>query len=600
MLIILSLLAVASAAPATASSFAETESGRATADLAVDGLLSTGWAEGAAGDGDGEWIEIDLGHATELHSVSIWPGDMTRGKRSFRESGRPKLIRLLVDGQQQGEAVRLLDQMQRLDLPVDVTGRKLRVVVDEAYGGGVFSNTYIAEIAVNFPDPGPKDGAWQAYLQSSAAQRASQQFDADLLEHYQAYKAAQFGDRDALAWISDAAAEGEPWIRKAAARRVSVGYRAQAIVSAPRAQEALRKLKDANAIPALEMAMLRATGEQRQVLSETVEIFYAYQELVGNKDRIAPPWGESGFWKGALRGFDEPLAIEGDADGNLYVADTGNSRVQRFGSNGLVTKVFGGEPDIANAWFEEGRKFYVSGSAPSDAPGHFTNPVDLELIPGKMGTGMAVLDATRRVQVFDASGATTAAWTVDSENVLRPGRGGTGYLAWLPKKGHLLVFIGDEAITYDLQGTELGRWDVQHGTPSAVEVMKNGTLMLAFQNQVWQYSDDGFPHSVRADRDILGRGFEDLDLTVDDDGKLWVLTDDGVIHKFKKPGKLDFQVAVTDGSLGHQRFVVSDGMAWITYDDQIIRVDAYQKWLDAQSAAEGDDNGQLDLDPVGQ
>jgi len=340
--------------------------------------------------------------------------------------------------------------------------------------------------------------------------------------------------------------------------------------------------------------MLRATGDDRQFLADTVEIFYAYQDLIGNKDRTAPPWAESGFWKGALRGLDEPLAIERDSDGMLFVADTANNRVQRFGSNGLVNKVWGGEPDIANNWFGEGRRFYVAGSAPSQDRGRFTTPVDLELLPAKEGTGMAVLEASGRIQVFDASGATTAAWMVASENHLHPGRGGTGYLAWLPKRNRLLAIIGDEAVAYSLDGIEVDRWDVQHGTPGAVEVVGGSTLLMAFQDEIWQYSADGFPHSVRIDADILGRGFEDLDLSTDEDGKLWVLTDDGVVHKFKKPGKLDFQVAVSDGSFSHQRFAVYDGMVWLTYDDQILKVDAYQKWLDAQAA--GDDENTLDLD----
>lgn len=599
MLSLLLLAASAAAASVTASSTADTEAGRMPASLAVDGLLSTGWAEGASGDGDGEWLELDLGRSTKLTSISIWPGDMKQGKRSFRESGRPKLIRVLVDGVQVGEPVRMLDRMQRLDLPVDVTGRKIRIVLDESFGGFVFSDTYIAELAVNFPDLGAKAEGWQSWLQSAAAERAHQQFEAELQERYDIYKAAEFGDREALAWITDACAEGEPWLRLEAQRRVGEGYRAQAIRSSARAQEALRKLKDANAIPALEMAMLRSTGAERQMLADTVEIFYAYQELVGNQGRTAPPWGESGFWKGALRGFDEPLAIERDAEGNLYVADIANSRIQRFGTNGLVNRTWGGEADITETWFEEGRPFYVSGSLPSQDKGRFVNPLDIELLPEKDGTGMVVLDAARRVQVFDSSGVTTATWTVDSLNIPQDGRGGEGYLAWIPKKKRLLAFIGDEAVAYDLQGTELDRWEVKHGSPDAVEVLKNGTLLLAFRDEIWQYSADGFPHSVRIDESILGRGYEDIDLTVDEDGKLWALTDDGVIHKFKKPGKLDFQVRVADYSLGHQRLAVYDGMAWFTYDDRIVAVDAYQAWMDAATAPEEGEGGALDLDEIG-
>ena len=68
-LLVLPLSFAASSSPATASSFATDESGKHTADLATDGLLRTGWAEGASGHGEGSWIEIDLGTKTKLDDI---------------------------------------------------------------------------------------------------------------------------------------------------------------------------------------------------------------------------------------------------------------------------------------------------------------------------------------------------------------------------------------------------------------------------------------------------------------------------------------------------------------------------------------------------
>ncbi len=578
----------------TASSTADTEWGKTPAALAADGLLSTSWHEGASGDGKGEWLELDLGKATAIQSISIWPGDMRQGKRSFRESGRPQQIRVLVDGKQVGDAVRLLDQMQRLDIPMSANGRKIRIVIDEAYGGLVYSHTAIAEVAVNFPDLGAASAGWQAWLQSPAAQKAQEKFEAELQAQYAAYKQAEFGDRAALAWILEAVAEGEPHVRQEAQRRIEVGYRAQAIHSSAKAQEAARKLKDANAIPAFEMAMLRAVGQERVALADMVEIFYAYQELIGNRGKQAPPFGESGYWKGALRGFGEPLAIERDPQGNLYVADIGNSRVQRFGESGLVNRTWGaGEEEITEAWFQKGRPYYPSGNTPGEEPTAFWNPVDVELLPAKDGTGMAVLDARGQVRVFDASGALTASFTASTDGKPTPKVGGTSHLAWFPKRQRLLVLIGDEAVLYDLQGNEQGRWETRRGSPNAVEVYKGSVLLLGFRDEVWRYTMDGFPHSVLINREQLGKGYEQYDLSVDEAGRLWALTDDGVAHKFKKPGKLDFQIKVADYSLQVPRFAVAQGILWYTNDDRIVQVDAEQKRLDAETATEG---GTLDLD----
>src|SRR5687767_8271293 len=96
----LSLLLAASLAHArpAASSVAEDALGKHTPDLALDGLLSTGWAEGGVGHGDGAWWEFDLATPTKLEVVSFWGGNLTEGKKSFREYARPKLVRVFVDG----------------------------------------------------------------------------------------------------------------------------------------------------------------------------------------------------------------------------------------------------------------------------------------------------------------------------------------------------------------------------------------------------------------------------------------------------------------------------------------------------------------------
>ncbi len=76
-----------------ASSELETSAGeRHPASLAVDGSLLTSWGEGVLGVGEGEWIELTFDRPTEVASISLWPGDLRKGKRSIRENGRPRMV----------------------------------------------------------------------------------------------------------------------------------------------------------------------------------------------------------------------------------------------------------------------------------------------------------------------------------------------------------------------------------------------------------------------------------------------------------------------------------------------------------------------------
>ena len=107
LLALLSLLALPTAAvaatngKATASSVkTDTDDPKVkyTADKAVDGLLTQGWAEGASGYGAGSWLELDLGQTIEVKEVNLWGGNLSEGKKSFREYSRPKKVKLTLSG----------------------------------------------------------------------------------------------------------------------------------------------------------------------------------------------------------------------------------------------------------------------------------------------------------------------------------------------------------------------------------------------------------------------------------------------------------------------------------------------------------------------
>lgn len=562
-------------------------------DKAVDGLFQTGWGEDESGYGAGSWIEIDLGATRTVSEVNIWPGNLSQGKKSFREYSRPKTVLITLTGPK-GEThsfeSTFVDRMQRWDLELEAPfeTRKVKVEVLEVYEGFVFSDLFIAELAVDFRNSRDQIEPLIKWVNSTAADKHFERHDEAVRTAFNTYNDAEFGDQDSLDWLMDQAGDGPDFIRAQVPKLIDVGYRAAAIKPDDQAIDALAKLKDANAIPAIEMAQLRSYGAKQRELQDLVEIFYAYQDLIGGVNLNVPYWGETGWTLGQLQSFGEPTPIEVTPEGDLIVADIGNNRVQRFTYEGKADRQWGGgEPDITNAWFDEGRVWYASGAAPGEKNGQFVNPLDVELIPwDKEYTGFAVLDASKRVQLFDPDGRPVIGWPIQNDAQLDPGVGGEGYLAYVPRKKRLYVVLGDELIAYTLDAEEVGRWTLEDGTPNALEVGRNGKLYMVFGRDVVMYDLDGFRHGVIWDERQLGEGFEDMDLTLDEDKRMWVVTDQGWAYKMKNHRKVEYAVRFSDVSLVKPRIAVQDDILYCVDRDRIIRLDALQKKIDDEEAAE--------------
>lgn len=601
LLILLALAAVAPAAHAavrgkvTASSVKTDDENpkiKYVADRAVDGSLKQSWAEGVPGYGEGSWLELDLGQVVEVRTVNLWGGNLSQGAKSFKEFSRPRKVKLTLSGGPGApveQEIMLQDRMQRFDHKLDapVAARKLKIEVLEVYEGIVFSDLHLAEVAVNFGRSASELEDWVRFLDSAPAQKLAEEHAGKVKDAFYKINSAEFGDAEALAWLMDEAGDGASWQRAKVATYVDVGFRIAAVRPDLVAIDALRKLKDANAIPAIEMAMLRSWGKEEAELQDLVEIFYAYQELIGGRNLNIPYWGQTGWQLGAIRSFGEPVPIEINTNGDLYVADIGNNRVQMFSYEGKGLRQWGNpEPDITNAWFAEGRKWYVSGAAPGDKNNQFTQPLDVELIAQKETEWVAVLDYTMRVQLFDAEGRPLKGWPVSSSVELDPGVGGEGYLAWVPQRQRLYVILGNEMIAYDLDAQELGRWRLEDGTPNAVEVSKKGKLYMAFGRDIVLYDVDGFRHGVIWGTEQLGEGYEDLDITLDEDDAIWIVTDQGWAFKYKNQRKLEYKVRFSKVSLVRPRIAAQEDILYCVDRDRIIRLDAMQAKLDAEQAAQ--------------
>jgi hypothetical protein len=578
--------------PRSSSVLRDSDGVQHTAAMAFDGLLSTAWAEGESGDGEGTWLELRLDRTMTIESLSIWPGDMTRGLRSLREVGRPHTVTVTLSGgtaEPVTQQKRLLDAGEhgplrtdiRLEEPVEA--RTIRVHVDQVYAGGIKSDLYISEVALNLVSGEVPSGIAQleTWLLSSSGERAREASKAEVDALVEAIQAEEFGDRESLATLIERASDGAPFMQSRARSMVPAGFRMQAVPPDADAVNALVALEDGNAVSALESAALRMSGKESRSLTAKASYFRAKQDLVGAR-RSLEAYGESGWESGALNGRGEPLDIEVDLLGRVYVADVGNHRVQRFNDSGVTDRVWGrGQPTVTTTWFAKKVPYYATGNEPSRDQGGFLNPVAVTRIPGRVTDQIAVLDAAGRVSFMDLEGDVSRVVDLETSSRIQPGLGGEGYLVWAKKQ--LVAILGDDVFVLSVGGELLGEFSLQDGVPGAAVALSNGKLGLAYGRRLVQYGLDGFRYGDILEG-ALGRGFEAWDVTFDEQGKLWAVTDQGIVTKFKKPGKVDYKIKVSSYSLTLPRIAVLDGFVYVTHGDHVMRVDALEVRAKAQLA----------------
>jgi hypothetical protein len=570
----------------------DSEGDRLSAKLAVDGKLSTAWAEGADGDGVGEWLEITLDRTTDVKTVSLWPGKLDQGSRGLREYGRPHTVTITLSGggEDVTKEVRVLDIAEtgptRLDVPIEGKARKVRVTLDQVYGGGIRSDTYLTEVAVNFvgAEAHPAVERFQEWRASTAGERVREAFDEELSELTATIAESEFGERDLFARIKLAASDGVPAETKRAMSTVPDGQRMRAVPPSRAALNALLQLDDPNAVAALELAATRTTGELSEKIADRASRFRALAELKGGNRRNVKPFGESGWCTGCLRGFGEPLAIAADGFGSVWIADIANNRVQQMGFDGIVQSSIGqGEPQITANWFGSKRPWYASANEPSQAEGGFVLPVAIATLPDKAGDSILVLDAAGRIQHLTASGKSLASWKLDVTTPLMPRVGGEAHLA--VAKNQVIATWQDTAFVFDLEGEQLASFALEDGVPEGLVGFKNGKFGVLHRGDLIRYSADGFRYGGMLG-DTVPQGGEFMAVAMDEAGKLWLVTDVGLAIKYKKPGKVDYQVMLNEFAFDIPRIDVYQDLVFVTDGDTVKKYDALQMHQAAKAAEE--------------
>jgi hypothetical protein len=192
------------------------------------------------------------------------------------------------------------------------------------------------------------------------------------------------------------------------------------------------------------------------------------------------------------------------------------------------------------------------------------------VIPGKVADQVAILDASGRVSLIDESGAVARVYDFNPEIPISANVGGEAHLVALKK--HLVAIWANQGFAIDIDTGEIASFDIEDGPPTSAVAWK-GKLALGYRDQLILYDTNGFRYG-----DILmgslGRGFESFDVTLDERGRLWAVTDQGRVLKFKKPGKVEFEIQVSDYSLQVPRIAVQDDMVFVTSRGQIIKADA--------------------------
>jgi len=219
---------------------------------------------------------------------------------------------------------------------------------------------------------------------------------------------------------------------------------------------------------------------------------------------LTAAWGASGSGPGKFR---EPMGVGVDAQGNIYVADSRNRRVQKLSSEGKFLAEFG-EPDVfkkpvdvavgaegtlyvcdyeadrVEVFSPDGKRLYGWGE-PGEGSGQFRSPAGVAV--DKAGNVYVADFYNHRIQVFDPKGG----WL---KSIGKKGRGkseftyptdldfdGSGNLIVADAYNHRIQKLAPDGRALDIWGSAWKRF-FSHGAfhvPSGVAVDGRGYVYVA-------------------------------------------------------------------------------------------------------------------------
>jgi tripartite motif-containing protein 71 len=177
-------------------------------------------------------------------------------------------------------------------------------------------------------------------------------------------------------------------------------------------------------------------------------------DLEGNAQKA---WGKFGFaWRGAEMGrFDVPWGITTDQDGNVYVSDTSNARVQKFQADGQPLLKWGRDGSFDGAFF-------------------FPRGVAVDFV----GNIYVADESNNRIQKFDTRGSFLTKW----------GREGSGPGQFKSPWGIACDALGNVYV-------------VDSGNHRIQKFDGNGTFLCSFGNRGKTEGQLNFPYGIAVDRE---------------------------------------------------------------------------------------------------
>ena len=177
-------------------------------------------------------------------------------------------------------------------------------------------------------------------------------------------------------------------------------------------------------------------------------------DLEGNAQKA---WGKFGFaWRGAEMGrFDVPWGITTDQDGNVYVSDTSNARIQKFQADGQPLLKWGRDGSFDGAFF-------------------FPRGVAVDFV----GNIYVADESNNRIQKFDTRGSFLTKW----------GREGSGPGQFRSPWGIACDALGNVYV-------------VDSGNHRIQKFDGNGTFLCSFGNRGKTEGQLNFPYGIAVDKE---------------------------------------------------------------------------------------------------
>ena len=120
-----------------------------SAYLAMDGSSATAWVDGASGNGEGEWLRLDLGMDCHVSGMQLWSG-YQKSESLFYKNSRPARIRITFsDGSSMEADLTDTMGMQSISFGGDVVTSTITITIVSVYPGSAYTDTCISDITLS-------------------------------------------------------------------------------------------------------------------------------------------------------------------------------------------------------------------------------------------------------------------------------------------------------------------------------------------------------------------------------------------------------------------------------------------------------------------